>query len=240
MSSPAVVLRYFAVCGRAQALRHALVDSGTSSEDLRLSLVDWSGHRNDPAFAGPHRALPTLSWGVSLVAETLPIASFLAKRLGHYEGLGDAVVAAWEAIVSSAYIDVMLRLIDVIRADLLHPGAEPARSLGVALPRIIHKLEILDAALADRTFIGGDRPTNPDFFVAEAFEAMRYVAGSGHEAWLAGRLPRSSTLALRLRERPALASAWENRPPRFTARPDEDQVIARLQASGSTGLGELK
>lgn len=230
MSSPTVVLRYFPVRGRVQAPRHALADSGTHFEDLRLPLADWPARRTDPAFSGRHRALPTLSWGEEFVAETLPLASFLANRLGHYRGLGDAAVAACEAIVSSAYMDVMLRLVEVIRADLLHPGAEPARSLAIALPRVLQKLETLDAAWTGSAFIGGDRPTMPDFFVAEAIEALRYVLGPSHEAWLEDTLPRSHVLAARLRIRPGLAGCWQSRPARFTGRLDEDQVVAGLRA----------
>ena len=231
MRSPAVVLRYFAVCGRAQALRHALADSGIHFEDLRLPLADWAAHRIDPAFSGSQRALPTLSWGEAFVAETLPISTFLAKRLGHYQGLDDVAVAGCEAIVSSVYMDLMLRLVEVIRADLLHPGADPVRSLAIALPRVLQKFVTLDAGLTGAAFIGGDHPTMPDFFVGEAIEALRYVLGPRHEAWLESTLPHLHVLAARLRARPALADSWRGRPPSFTARPDEAQVVARLRAA---------
>ncbi|MEO6602732.1 MAG: glutathione S-transferase C-terminal domain-containing protein [Polyangiaceae bacterium] len=239
MASEAVVLRYFPVCGRAQALRHALADSGTHFEDLRLPLAEWATRRTDPAFSGRHRALPTLSWGGAFVAETLPIASFLAKRLGHYQGLDDVAVGACEAIISSAYTDVTLRLVEVIRADLLHPGADPVRSLAMALPQVLQKCEILDAELTGGAFIGGDRPTIPDFFVAEAIEALRYVLGPSHEAWLEGTLPRSHDLAARLRARPGLVDCWRKRPTNFTARLGEDQVVARLRVArySETGTG---
>jgi len=231
MSAVAVVLRYFAVCGRAQALRHALADSGTAFEDLRLPLTDWPTHRTDPSFSGPHRALPTLSWGDEFVAETLPIASFLARRLGHYEGLDDVAVASCEAIVSSAYVDVMLRLIEVIRADLLHPGADPVRSFAVALPRVLQKLETVDVALTGTGgFFGGDRPIMPDFFVAEAIGTLRYVLGPSHEAHLERALPRLHMLAARLRARAGLAGCWQRRPATFTARPGEDHVVVQLRA----------
>jgi len=237
MSSVVIVLRYFPVTGRAQALRHALTASGRSFEDLRLPLPEWSVRRTDPRFAGALRALPTLTWDDSLVSETLPIASFLAKRLGHYEGLDDASVALREAIVSSTYIDVTLRLIEVIRADAYHPGADPARSLVVALPRVLQKFELVDASVPEATYLGGERLTMPDFVVAEAFEALRYVLGPDRDARLAERLPRSASLAASLRNRPELTRAWESRPERFTARPDEDVVIGRLRSTDLSPLG---
>jgi glutathione S-transferase len=237
MSSVVIVLRYFPVIGRAQALRHALTASGHSFEDLRLPLPEWSTRRKDPRFAGVLRALPTLSWDDSLVSETLPIASFLAKRLGHYEGLDDASVALHEAIVSSTYMDVMLRLVEVIRADVHHPGADPACSLVVALPRVLQKFEFVDASLPEATYLGGERPTMADFVVAETFEALRYVLGPDRDARLAQRLPRSASLASSVRNRAELARAWKIRPERFTARPDEDLVISRLRATDLSPLG---
>jgi glutathione S-transferase len=235
MTSPAVVLRYFPVCGRAQALRHALADSGTDFEDLRLQVAGWAAQRMDPAFAGRHRSLPTLSWGDGLVAETLPIASFLAKRLGHYQGLDDVAIAASDAIVSSVYLDVTLRLAEVMRADVYNPGGDPVRSMAVAWPRVLKKLESLEAGLAGGAFMGGERPTMPDFFLAEAIETVRYMLGVSHQAWLEGRLPQAHALAARLRTRPALAGCWQTRPARFTARPEEDEVIGRLGAAHEVG-----
>jgi glutathione S-transferase len=237
MTSVVIVLRYFPVLGRTQALRHALTASGRVFEDLRLPLPEWSTRRTDPRFAGVLRALPTLSWDDSLVSETLPIASFLAKRLGHYEGLDDASVALREAIVSSTYTDIMLRLIEVIRADAHHPGADPARSLVVALPRILQKFELVDASLPKATYLGGERLTMPDFVVAETFETLRYVLGPDRDARLAQQLPRSASLAASLRNRPELAPAWETRPERFTGRSDEDLVISRLRSVELSPLG---
>jgi glutathione S-transferase len=237
MPSVVIVLRYFPVIGRAQALRHALTASGRSFEDLRLPLPEWSKRRTDPRFAGVLRALPTLSWDDSLVSEMLPIASFVAKRLGHYDGLDDQSVAHREAIVSSAYMDVMLRLVEVIRADAHHPGADPARSLVVALPRILQKLESVDASLPEEPYIGGERLTMPDFVVAEAFEALRYVLGPDRDARLAARFPRTASLAASVRNRPELTRAWETRPERFTARPDEDLVISRLRSTDLSPQG---
>jgi len=42
MSPAVIVLRYFSVIGRAQALRHALAASGRFFEDFRLPLPEWS------------------------------------------------------------------------------------------------------------------------------------------------------------------------------------------------------
>ena len=78
MTSEAVVLRYFPVLGRAQSLRHALADRQIAFEDVRVARADWARVREDTAFSGLFRALPTLSWGNIQVSETLAIASFIA------------------------------------------------------------------------------------------------------------------------------------------------------------------
>src|SRR5262245_28398228 len=82
-----IELRYFQVVGRAQSLRHALSDAGIVFEDVRIPMTEWPARRDDPTFAGPYRGLPTLRWGDATVAETLAIASFVARRLGQYNGL---------------------------------------------------------------------------------------------------------------------------------------------------------
>ena len=133
--------------------------------------------------------------------------------------------------------DVLVRLIEVIRADMHHPGADPARSLVVALPRVLQKFELVDASLPKGRYFGGERPTLPDFVVAEPFEALRYVLGPDRDARLAERLPRSASLAASLRNRAELTRAWESRQERFTARPDDDLVISRLRSSDLSALG---
>src|SRR5687768_17094986 len=100
-----VVLRYFECLGRAQPLRHALIDAGVAFDDVHVSMSDWSQHKADPAFAGPFGGLPTLSSGGAVVAAALPIASCLGRRLGQYDGLEDAAIARLEAISSNCYLE---------------------------------------------------------------------------------------------------------------------------------------
>jgi glutathione S-transferase len=226
----AVVLRYFDVLGRAQALRHALADAAVPFEDLRISLSQWPQHKEDPDFAGPYGGLPTLSWGPVIVAETLPIAFFLARRLGHYEGLDDAEIARLEGICSNCYVEVTLRLGELLWADLLYPGVDLASAFPFHLGRMLDKLGRLDAHVPEMGWLGGERPGMADFFAAEAVEAQRYLLGPAREEALQMRLPRLTALAQRVQSRPALAGAWKNRPQQFTARADEIATVERLRA----------
>lgn len=226
----AVVLRYFPVVGRAQPLRHALADAAVAFEDVQVSLSDWPQHKEDPSFAGPYAGLPTLSWGPVTVSETLPIATFLARRLGHYDGLDDAATARLEGVCSNCYIEVTLRIGELIWADLLYPGGDLAVAFPLCLGRMLDKLTRLDRQIPEEGWLGGRNPVMADFYAAEAVEAQRYLLGPAREEGLRARLPRLTALAQRVKDRPAVARAWGSRPQQFTSRPDETAVLERFQA----------
>jgi glutathione S-transferase len=226
----AVVLRYFPVVGRAQPLRHALADAAVAFEDVQVLLSQWPQHKEDPSFAGPYGGLPTLSWGAVMVSETLPIATFLARRLGQYDGLDDAAMARLEGVCSNCYIEVTLRIGEILWADVLYPGGDLAGTFPLHLARMLDKLTRLDKQIPETGWLGGRNPTMADFFAAEAVEAQRYVLGPAREEKLHARLPHLVALAHRVKDRPAVARAWESRPQQFTAHPDEAAVVERLRA----------
>lgn len=226
----AVVLRYFPIVGRAQPLRHALADAAVVFEDVQVSLAQWSQHKEEPSFAGPYCGLPTLSWGPMMVSETLPIANFLARRLGDYDGLDDERMAHLEAVCSNCYVEVTLRIGEILYADVLYPGGDLASAFPLLLGRMLDKLARLDRQIPEAGWLGGHKPVMADFFAAEAVEAMRYLLGPAREEGLCSRLPRLAALAQRIRARPAVARAWESRPEQFTSRPDEAAVAERLRA----------
>jgi glutathione S-transferase len=235
MSKGTVVLRYFSVRGRAQMIRHALCDAGVEFDDWRVSLADWPKHRDDRAVAGPYRALPTLAWDDARVSETLPIASFIAKRLGQCSALDDEEIAHRDAICSSCYLDFVRPFADVIRADVTFFG-DIERSLAALAPRVLQKMKFIDELIPPSGWIGGDQPVVADFFAAEAFEVARYVLGAGRDRILNERFPRLGRMAESVRGRPNLAAAWRDRPARFTARPDEDVIVERLHAVDLSSL----
>jgi hypothetical protein len=74
------------------------------------------------------------------------------------------------------YLDVIVRLSDVIRADV-HYAGDPARSLLTLAPRILQKMTFVDRQIPQDGCLGGDRPVVADFFAAEAFDVARYVFG---------------------------------------------------------------
>ena len=236
----AVVLRYFDAQGRAQALRNALSNADVLFEDVRVTLSSWPSHREDAKFGGLFAALPTLTWEGDTVSETLAIASYVARRLGHYDGLEAVEIAKLEAVVSCSYLDVVRSLADVLWAPILYPGVEVAkiapRSLGSTLGKL-GRLSALLPSSADAPWLGGSRPVVADFFLCEAVEVLRYLLGPSRDAALQERIPRAFARAEQMRALPSLAKAWALRPARFTANPDEPASIDRVRGYDLTSIG---
>lgn len=227
MQTPAVTLRYFAVLGRAQPLRAALVDAGVAFTDHHVTPEEWIERREDPAFGGPFQGLPTLTWGESTIGETLAIASFLSRQFGEYDGCSNSEVARREAITSNCYSEVLLRVGELIWASLVYPGADPRHALGLYAPRMLQKLDAVEAQLAG-AWLCGARPGLADFFACESLAAIGKLCDAERDARLRLRLPRlfahSSALALR----PQLAASPPRRPTNFTSHPDEPAVLTLL------------
>jgi glutathione S-transferase len=230
-----VTLRYFPIAGRAHALRRTLADAGVAFDDVFVTLEKWPSHREDAAFAGPFASLPTLTWGGEDVAETLPIAFYLARRLGQYDGKKAAAIARLEAIASSAYTDGMSGIAQLVWSDMVYPGADPVLALPRVLGRTLGKLARLDALSPEQGFFGGVSPCIADFFVVEALEAHRHLLGPARDGALRARVPRLFALAERVAARPAVARL--GRPERFTGRPDEPALLERLRAVDLASLG---
>lgn len=223
-----ITLRYFSVVGRAQPLRHALFDAQLDFHDLQIALPEWSTHKENPGFGGLFAGLPTLSWDEDTVCETLAIAFYLARRLGHYQGLRDAEIAHLEAVCSNCYTEVMLRLGELIWADLIYPDANLAAALPMLLGRMQDKMRRLETVAPEAGWFGRSGPGMADYFAAEAVECCNYLLGD--KEGLEKRLPRLTSLSQRIRERPSLSAAFLARSAQFTARPDEAAVIARLRS----------
>lgn len=236
-STGEIILRYFPVCGRAQPLRHALLDAGVGFEDERIPLADWPARKDDPTMTGPYRSLPTLRWGDALIAETLPIASYVAHRLGHHDGLDQAARARLDAVVSCCYVDVTLPMGVLIWADLAWPGVDLERAWPAQLGRMLEKLALVSQECPGEGFLGGARPVMADFYADEAYATLRYVLGRDREPALRERFPRLASLHDRVSARPRLAGARSMRPAQFTSRPDEATAVERLRAVDLSALG---
>lgn len=225
-----VTLRYFPVRGRAQPFRNALAQAGIEFEDLHVSLTDWKEFRENLGVGGPYQALPTLSWFRVTVAETMCIAAFLSKQLGHGG-------PAQDAAISVAYIDLILPVGQVIWAEALYPGADAAVGLQRMAPRFVSKLEALDRQLAGAPFFGGDVPKIADEFVCEGVEAFRDLLTPSSAERLDEKVPRLSKHRQRMQQRPELSEAFARRPTAFTTNPKEPEMLETLRAADLSAAG---
>ena len=215
-----VELAYFDCRGRAQPIRGALTNAkDVVFTDTRVAMEAWPDLKGSTPFAG----LPTMTWDDVALAETLPIASFAAKRLGNYDGLDDARIGYLESVCSLAYTEVILRIGEVLWTDAIYPSVTPKQALAVHLDRVIGKLAGLDRTVASASFLGGDTPAMADYFAFEAVHTIRYVTDG---AKLGDACPSLCKLADRVEPYARRAQ----RPARLTARPDEAAVVEVLLA----------
>ncbi|MDD9939589.1 MAG: glutathione S-transferase family protein [Myxococcales bacterium] len=230
-----VVLRYWSCRGRAQALADFLFDREVPFVDERVTAGSppgvWVRMRKDPGRAGPFAALPVLQWGDDVLAETLPIASFLNQTLSLPSRAAPSATARHDMLCSAAYLDVSRPLADLIRSPASHPGTSLAKRAHFVLPVVFQKMRLLSLAVGGRPdYFGGETPAVADFFVFEAMEELAYLMGP-HGGLLADALPELTEYRERLRARPAMARLFrDHRHARFTGFPDEPKSLAELES----------
>jgi glutathione S-transferase len=229
-----VTLRYFDCRGRAQPLRYLLADAGVEFQDLLVRWdPSWFEAKEDPAVGGPFGVLPLLQWDDLVLGETLAIAGYLARRLGHYRGRSDEQIARLEMVAASAFLNVLTPA-----GELLFPFPGPQEDQWVGflqafadeIPRRIGRFERLLAASLD-PFFGGRDPVGADFFVFEAVETWRMMLAPVLDARLAA-WPRLRALLAAVAERPRLRGYLEagRRPETITASPLEPEIRRKLAA----------
>jgi len=227
-----VLLRYFDCCGRAQPIRNALVDAGIAFEDQRLAVGPSWRALKEQADGGPFGSLPVLEWGDDRIAQALPIAGYVARRAGQYDGLDAMGIARLEMVASVAYLDVIGEVAMMLLVPTSTPEAEAATRFSNHEARIFHKVDRLDKMLASsgEPFFGGHRPAVADFFVVEAIDMTRVVLGERLDAALRGA-PRLAEMRERLAQRDAIARyvGEGRRPTRLTGNPNEAESLARIR-----------
>jgi glutathione S-transferase len=243
MSTDRIAFRYFDCRGRAQALRDALVDAERPFADDRIQISKaWLEMKESPA-AGPFGTLPVLEWGDDVVSETLPVAGYLSRRLGHYQGLDAMGVARLEMVASAAYLDVIFEFTMMI---WFAPPSATASAAGDAEHfakhegRVQRKLERLERMLAARpeAYFGGREPAVADFFVLEAVDMGRLLFTTRFADVLEA-CPRLVQMIGALEQRPAFAKyiGSGGRPARLTGMPTEPEVRERLDRWAGASRG---
>ncbi|MFZ1988462.1 MAG: glutathione S-transferase family protein [Alphaproteobacteria bacterium] len=233
-----ITLRYFNCRGRAQALRDVLMDSGLPFDDELVEVgPKWPAQKQDKDFSGPFGSLPLLIWGNDRVAQTLAIASYLSRRLGHYEGRDTQAIARLEMISSAAYLDLITSIGEMrwqvgLAKDEVTWNAWFDGYVQRARLRIPYFEQLL--ASADSEFFGGNHPVAADFFVYEAMSEWRETLGPSLLDELSCPLLSRFTETISARPHLLAYRSAGRRPAAFSGSPTDADALKRLQAAAKT------
>lgn len=227
-----ITLRYFAARGRAQFLRYYLRARGIPFTDERVPLSAdfsaWAAMRDDRSRTGPFHKLPVLVFDGRLVAETLPIASFLHTTLGDAASLSADERMQHEMLLSSLASDVTIPIGTLLWAEVLFPGAD-LRAVAIrTLDRLRQHLSAIERTLGEWQWLerARSRPVLlADCLLWEALDVAKFLFGA--------RLELPSALA-RLHEDFAARATCEalkrEHPSPITGRPGEAEAITKILA----------
>jgi hypothetical protein len=236
MALPRVVLRYFNCRGRGQALRYLLVDQGIEFADERIEAEAWQRYAGAPEAGGPFCSLPVLQWEECSIAQTLAIAAYLSRWLGHAENLDSAGLARLESVASAAYLDLTCLIRELLRPRVMPQDDQWPTFLAEFSTTVPARLPAFERLLCARgaPFFGGVAPVAADYFVFEAVDAWLELLGAPVAAALAN-CPRLREHQSELLARPKLSAYLASgcRPLPLTASPHETAIRARLRAAFS-------
>lgn len=236
---PRIQLKYFDVRGRAQFLRYFLLCRDIPFVDDRLPIgtnfETWDAIRPDRTVTGPFQKLPVLCWGDHLVAEMTVIASFLHRASGDAGLLSEDENLRHEMLISSAYIDLMMPIGILLWSEVAFAGADLNTTSKRVLERMKSHLAVLDRTLLEWQWL--ERVASRPIMVADCilwdqFNTAQHVFGGELS------LDATSTLARFYRDCPgreAFESLLHEKPCPLTARPGEEECIARIRELVASG-----
>ncbi len=228
----AITLRYFAARGRAQFLRYYFRARAVPFTDERVPLSTdfsaWGAMRDDRSRAGPFHKLPVLEFDGRLVAETLPIATFLYAALGDDAALGPDDRVRHEMLLSSLATDVTTPIGTLLWAELLFPGTDLQAVAKRTLDRLRQHLAGIERTLDEWEWLAraGSRPVMlADCMLWEALDVAKHLFGA--------RLELPSPILARCHGDFAARAVCEalkrEQPSPITGRPGEADATLRIQ-----------
>ena len=232
--SASITLRYFAARGRAQFLRYYLRARQIPFTDERVPLsadfAAWQAIRNDRSTTGPFHKLPVLVFDGRLVAETLPIAEFLHGALGDPARLSTDDNLCHKMLLSSLYQDVLTPIGTLLWAEGLYPGVDVAALARRTLQRLQQQLTALEQTLIEWQWLerARSRPVMvADCLLWEELDVAQRVFGP---ALAPQSQPGLARFHREFSARNVCEALKQEHPWPITARPAEDDAIAKIQA----------
>jgi glutathione S-transferase len=234
MQHPPITLRYFDARGRAQFLRYYFRARKVQFTDERVQLGDnfaaWHALRDDRKRTGPFHKLPVLQWGDRLLGETLMIASFLHEASGDASSISDEENLRHGQLTSSLYFDVLSQLAMLLWAEAMYPGADMAAVAKRVFDRLNLHCKALEQSLVEWRWL--DRARNrrvmlADCLLWEELDVARVVFGPH---WSLEATPTLARFYGDFPARPTCEAVLAEHPCPITARPNEAEAIAKIQA----------
>jgi hypothetical protein len=232
---PQITLRYFDARGRAQFIRHYLRLRDIPFADERVPIsadfAAWRELKGDRARTGPFEKLPVLHWGNRTIAETLMISAFLHEALGDARQLRDDDNLRHGMLTSSLAGDVMAPLAILLWADLAYVGVDLVAASKRTLERLHAHFGAVERSLNEWQWFQRmqKRPIMlADCLLWEELDCAKRVFGP-HLAL--GTTPNLARFHEEFAGREACETDLRENPRPITARPQEDDVIAKIQAA---------
>jgi glutathione S-transferase len=230
---PAITLRYFDCRGRAQYFRYYFRQRNIAFIDSRISLKDgfsaWMEVKADHRQTGPFQKLPVLHWGEQQIAEGAVIHQWLHKQSGDEAKLSTEDNLRHSMLSSSLASEVMTTIALLLWQEIMHPKSDLIETARTMLKRLHDHMRLIDTALHDWQWLAGlqKRPVMlTDCLLWEELSVLQTVFGA---AFTLSEFPTLAALWQQCPGRAQFQQLLDAHPSQLTGRPQEADVIARIQ-----------
>lgn len=200
-----MITLYGSMASRAHRVVWMLKECGLSFDHIQTNFFDGSTHKPEFLAINPNGRVPALDDNGFVLFESLAINLYLAKRYGGtlapLDMNEDALAAQWGFWVMSE-IEKPLLFASANRALFAQDARDEEQAL-MAIGKLDRPLKVLDAHLARRFHVLGNRFTVADLNIATVMD-LAPQCGISLEAW-----PRVSEWHQRCLARPAAAD-WKS------------------------------
>ena len=200
-----MITLYGSMASRAHRVVWMLKECGLHFEHIQTNFFDGSTHKPEFLAINPNGRVPVLVDDRFTLFESLAINLYLAKKyatdLAPADDQEDALATQWSFWVMSE-IEKPLLFASANRA-LFAQGSRDEEQAAMAIGKLDRPFKVLDAHLADRAYVLGDRFTVADLNIATVMD-LAPQCGISLNAW-----PRVNQWHQRCLERPAAAD-WKS------------------------------
>eukprot|EP00042_Codosiga_hollandica_P038058 m.305702 g.305702 ORF g.305702 m.305702 type:complete len:396 (+) comp55296_c0_seq2:873-2060(+) len=188
-----VVLKYFPIRGRGDALRLALADNGVAFEDQLLSANDWAAIKQSTHF----KQVPVLYDNDFQVVQSNAILRHIGRVL-QIDG---------NTTEEKARVDFINEGVEEVRCAYTKVIYQAWDTKDAFLANLPVTLANLEALYQGRNFAAGDKPTYADYSLLSVTDALVTLSSTALD-----NSPNLKAHYERMKSRPRLAEYWASRP----------------------------